>query len=87
MISLTIVFWKVDNDYYRAVNLANVVKILVVNSVKGPRITFYLSNAEIVAYDLKEMPSKDQVNLLLTRIISSPVVDLDEVVSEVMNEG
>ena len=84
---MTIVFWKVDNDYYRAVNLANVVKILVVSSVKGPRIAFYLSNAEIVTYDLDKMPSKDQVNLLLTRIISSPVVDLDEVIDEIMNEG
>jgi len=84
---MTIVFWKVDDDYYNAVNIANVKRITIAETINGIKIVFQLVNGDAVSYKISKMPSKEQVNLLLTRIISSPVVDLDEVISEVMNEG
>jgi len=84
---LTIVFWKVDDDYYNAVNLQNVKRIAITETINGIKIVFQLVSGDAVSYKISKMPSKDQVAAILTRIISSPVVDLDEVINEIMNEG
>jgi len=84
---MTIVFWKVDDDYYNAVNIANVKRIVIAEAVNGIKIVFQLVNGDAVSYKLSKMPGKEQVAAILTRIISSPLVDLDQVIDEIMNEG
>jgi len=81
---MTYVFWQVDDDNINVINTENVRRIVVGRGFKGPVIVFFFNAYHATEYELPEKFSKRDVEILLNRLSSDPIVDLDYLVEGIL---
>jgi len=78
------VFWRVSDNDFNVINIDNVRRIGIGKGLRNPVITFFFTENHAIEYKLPELFTRRDVMILLNRLFSDPIVDLDDLVEGIL---